>query len=184
MSSHLRCCVVAVVALAAASCSGSDERHFVVQGQILSIAPNHKEATIKHEDIKGLMPAMTMPYRVNDAKLLEGLAPGDLIKARLVLVSNDAYLDELLKIGQAPLEAPTAEAPAPASAGFELLKPGDAVPDVTLVDQDGRKLRFASFKGRTVALTFIYTRCPMPTFCPLIDRNFAAVQRMLRQDPA
>jgi len=175
---------IAVVALLAASCTTrSDERHFVVQGQIISIAANRREATVKHEDIKGLMPAMTMPYRVQDSTLLDGLAPGDLIKARLVLVSNDAYLDQVLKIGQAPLETPPAEAPA-ASSGFELLNPGDAVPEVTLVDQDGRKRPFSSFKGRTVALTFIYTRCPMPTFCPLMDRNFAAVQRMLKQDPS
>jgi protein SCO1/2 len=182
MRSYL-CFCAALAAVAAVSCARSDERHFVLQGQILSIAANHKEATIKHEDIKGLMPAMTMPYRVQDAKLLDGLAPGDLIKARLVLVSNDAYLDQVLKTGHAPLEPPPAEAPAAAS-GFELLKPGDAVPDVTLLDQDGRKREFSSFKGRTVVLTFIYTRCPMPTFCPLMDRNFAAIQRKLKNDPS
>ena len=185
MRSHFVFCafVAALCATSAASCGRSDERHFVLQGQILSITPNHHEATIKHEDIQGLMPAMTMPYRVRDPKLLDGLAPGDLIKARLVLVSNDAYLDQVLKTGQAPLETPPAEAP-PASSGFELISPGQQVPDVTLVDQDGRKREFEAFRGRTVVLTFIYTRCPMPTFCPLMDRNFAAVQKKLKEDPS
>src|SRR6476660_208990 len=145
---------IALVALLAASCTTrSYERHFVGQGQIISIAANRREATVKHEDIKGLMPAMTMPYRVRDPKLLDGLAPGDLIKARLVLVSNDASLDQVLKTGQAPLETPPAEAP-PASSGFELISPGQQVPDVTLVDQDGRKREFEAFRGRTVVLTF------------------------------
>ena len=182
MRSHFAFWLVAA-ALFAASCTRSDERHFVLQGQVLSITPNRREATIKHEDIQGLMPAMTMPYRVQDPKLLDGLAPGDLIKARLVLVSNDAYLDQVMKTGRAPLEAPPAEAPS-ASSGFELISPGQQVPDVTLVDQDGRRRAFDSFRGRTVVLTFIYTRCPMPTFCPLMDRNFAAVQKKLKEDPS
>src|SRR5881396_1601398 len=110
MRSHFVSCL-AVAAVFAASCTRSDERHFVLQGQILSIAANRHEATIKHEDIQGLMPAMTMPYRVRDSKLLDGLAAGDLIKARLVLVANDAYLDQVLKTGQAALEQPPAEAP-------------------------------------------------------------------------
>jgi protein SCO1 len=185
MRSHFVFWLAVAAALLVASCTRSpDERHFTLQGQILSIAPNHLEANIKHEDIKGLMPAMTMPYKVRDARLFEGLAPGDLIKARLVLVSNDAYLDQVLKVGEAPLEKPPeTEAPS-ASSGFELLAPGQAVPNVALVDQDGRSREFDSFKGRTVVLTFIYTRCPMPTFCPLMDRNFAAVQKRLKEDPS
>ncbi len=71
-----------------------------------------------------------------------------------------------------------------ASAGIELLKPGDTVPDAPLVDQDGRKIRFAAFIGRPVVMTFIYTRCPLPTFCPLMDRHFAQIQRTLQRDPA
>src|SRR5206468_2491592 len=152
-------------------------------GQIILVAPNRQEATIKHEEIKGLMPAMTMPYRVRDAKLLDGLVPGDLIAATLVIVSNDAYLTEVRKVGQAPLEKPPADTPS-ASSGFELLKPGEAVPDAKFVDQDGRARDFGSFAGRTVVITFIYTRCPMPTFCPLMDRHFAAIQRKLGEDPA
>jgi protein SCO1/2 len=172
-----------MIALAAVGCSRSDERTYTLQGQIVALGSNHQEATIKHEEIKGLMPAMTMPYRVRDAKLLDGLTPGDLITAKLVIVSNDAYLVDVTKVGQAPLEQPAHPAESPsASSGFELLKPGEQVPDGTFVDENGRKRDFRSFQGRTVVLTFIYTRCPMPTFCPLMDRNFAAIQKKLKDE--
>jgi protein SCO1/2 len=177
-----------LLALVAAGCAkSSDQRHYALQGQVISVTPDHREATIKHEEITGFMPAMTMPYKVRDAKLLDGIAPGDLITARLVVVPNDAYLAEVKKVGQAPLEkppAPLADAAAPAASGFELLAPGDAVPDAHFVDQDGRKRDFSTFHGSTVVLTFIYTRCPMPTFCPLMDRHFVAIQKKLKEDAA
>src|SRR5260221_10772008 len=145
------------LALAAAACSpSSSDRHYTLQGQVIAVATDRQQATIKHEEIKGLMPAMTMPYRVQNAKLLDGVAPGDLVTASLTVVSNDAYLTEVKKVGHAPLEQPPAE-PAPAASGFELLKPGDAVPDAAFVDQDGARRPFGSFKGSTVVLTFIYT---------------------------
>jgi protein SCO1/2 len=166
----------------AAACGGADRREYTLQGQILSVASDHKEANIKHEDIKGFMPAMTMPYKVRDAKEFENVAPGDLITATLVVVSNDAYLKDVKKVGSAPLEKPPAEAAAPsASSGFELLKDGQPVPDVNFVDQDGKKIDFASFKGDAVVVTFIYTKCPMPTFCPLMDRHFATMQKKLKE---
>src|SRR5499427_5673186 len=131
------------------------------------------------------MPAMTMPYEVEDPKALETLAPGDLIDSTLVVFSAGARIRNVRKVGTAPLEKPPADAPMPkASAGFELLKPGEAVPDAAFVDQDGRKRRFDGFKGSTVVMTFIYTRCPLPTFCPLMDRHFAAMQKPLKEDPA
>jgi len=150
---------------------------------VLAVAPNHDGATIKHEEIKGLMPAMTMPYKVKEAKLLDHVVPGDLVNATLVVVSNDAYLTEVNKIGSAPLEQPPAATQA-ASSGFELLRPGEVVPDASFVDQDGKKLGFRAFKGSTLVVTFIYTRCPLPTFCPLMDRHFATIQTRLKNDPA
>jgi protein SCO1/2 len=172
-------------AFAATACTRVDERTFTLQGQVISIEPGRKALTIKHEEIKGFMPAMTMPYEVRDGKLLDGLAAGDLINATLIVVSNGAYLSAIRKVGQAPLEKPPAEAPAPsASSGFELLKPGEAVPDGDFVDQSGQQRRFSAFKGSTVVMTFIYTKCPLPTFCPLMDRHFATLQTALKGDPS
>jgi protein SCO1 len=171
--------------LCAAACSPSEPKHaFTLQGQILSIDVPRKTLIIKHGDIKGLMPAMTMPYTVRDPTLLSGIAAGDLVDATLVVGSNDAYLSTITKTGRAPLEAPSAEAPTPTAApGVELLKDGDAVPDAPFVDQNAKRLRFSQFNGVPVVMTFIYTRCPLPDFCPLMDRHFAAIQKTLESDP-
>jgi len=180
----MRSCIVLLLCVAAASCARrSDERRYPLQGQVLAVEPARKQITLKHEEIKGFMPAMTMPYDVHDAGALDGLAPGDLINATLVVYSNGAYVTAIRRVGSAPLEKPAA-APVPsASSGFELLKPGDAVPNARFVDQDGRRRRFADFKGSPVAITFIYTRCPLPTFCPLMDRHFVSLQKSLAADP-
>jgi protein SCO1/2 len=167
---------------ACGSTDGGDRKEYKLQGQILALSKDGKEANIKHEDIAGFMPAMTMPYHVRDAKDFNGIAPGDLINATLVVVSNDAYLKDVKKVGTAPL-ATADGAPAPGSPGANLLKEGAPVPNATFLDQDGRKRDFDSFKGQAVVLTFIYTRCPMPSFCPLMDKNFVKLQDKLKADP-
>jgi protein SCO1/2 len=173
--------------LFAAGCSKAPEqRTFTLQGQVQSLDAAHKLVIVKHEEIKGFMPAMTMPYEVAEASAMNGLTPGDLINAKLVVFSNGAHLTDIKKVGTAPLEKPPADVPNPptASAGFELLRPGEAVPDGKFLDQDGKATTFAAFKGSPVAMTFIYTRCPLPTFCPLMDRHFVALQKTLKADPA
>ncbi len=178
-------CFVVMAALVPACAQKSDERRYPLHGQILSLDPAHQLVTVKHDDIKGFMPAMTMPYNVRDMNVLEGIAPGDVVDATLVVFSNGANLIDIKKVGTAPLEPPPADAPTPkASSGFELLKPGEAVPDASFLDQDGRRRRFADFQGSTVVMTFIYTKCPLPTFCPLMDRHFAAIQKTLKTDAA
>jgi len=180
----MRSWIVLLLCVAAASCATrSDERRYPLQGQVLAVDPGRKQITLKHEEIKGFMPAMTMPYEVQDAKALEGLTPGDLINATLVVYSNGAYVTAIRRVGSAPLEKAATESAPSASSGFELLKPGDVVPNARFVDQDGRHRRFADFKGSPVAITFIYTRCPLPTFCPLMDRHFASLQKSLAADP-
>lgn len=173
---------VGLVLAAASACS--DERTYALHGQVLSVQPDRQQATIKHEEIKGLMPAMTMPYRMKNPKLLDGIAPGDLISGTLAIVSNDAYLTAMKKVGSAPLEKPPAEAPAPPPSGVELLKPGDPIPNARFVDQDGRKRDIDSLKGSTLLITFMYTACPLPTFCPLMDRHFATIQTAVKGDPS
>ena len=176
------CFGLALVLTAHGGCGRSaSDRESTLQGQILSIAVDRKDANIKHEEIKGFMAAMTMPYKVRNAKEFADLAPGDLITSTLVVLSNDAYLKDVRKVGSAPLEAPRAEAPMPpASSGFELLEAGQAVPDGAFVDQDGRRRTLADFRGSVIVATFIYTTCPMPTFCPLMDRHFTAMQETLK----
>ena len=177
---------VALAVLFCAACSNvgsGDSKEYKLQGQILQLSRDGKEANIKHEDIVGFMPAMTMPYHVRDAKEFSGIAPGDLINATLVVVSNDAYLKDVKKVGNAPLAQAADATPAPGSPAANLLKEGAPVPNTTFLDQDGKKRNFDSFKGQAVVLTFIYTRCPMPSFCPLMDKNFVKLQEKLKADP-
>lgn len=153
-------------------------RHYPLKGQVLAVDASVPEVTVKHEDITGFMPAMTMAYRVPDAKLLDGLTPGDLITATLVVRDTDAHLEEIRKVGHADVAASEGVLPRV----MDVLEPGDTVPDEPLVDQDGRSVRLSAWRGKALAVTFIYTRCPLPDFCPLMDRRFAAVQKTVAAD--
>jgi protein SCO1 len=174
--------IVILVALAATACSQPPEpRRYAVRGQILSIDPARQEVLVAHEDIEGFMPAMTMPYRVQDPGLLEGKEAGDLVTATLVVEEVNAYLSTLTTTGRAPIETPSA---APLITDADLLKDGDVVPDSPLVDQSRTPRPIGSLRGHRVALTFVYTRCPLPDFCPLMDKQFAEVQREIKRSPA
>jgi protein SCO1/2 len=175
--------IAAAISLAACS-SKSNQRTYPVHGQVVSVTPDRQEATVKHGEIPGLMPAMTMPYKIKAKAELDAVKPGDMIDATLTIVENDAFLTGVRKVGEAPLEQPPPEpTTVMTGAGPQLLKPGDVVPDAPFVDQDGKKRAFDSFRGSTVVLTFIYTRCPLPTFCPMMDRQFATIQEHMHDDP-
>ncbi len=163
----------------------TSQRTYRLQGQVQAITPDRQEATVKHGEIKGLMPAMTMPYHFRARSELDALKPGDLIDGTLVIESNDAFLTGVRKTGEAPIEKPPAETLVTGSTldkAVKLLQPGDTIPDGAFVNQSGRKASFKDFRGSTVVLTFIYTRCPLPTFCPMMDRHFATIQEHMKAD--
>jgi protein SCO1/2 len=173
--------LIIVSALAAGACRGTPEpRQYELRGQILGVDQDRREVLVSHEDIKGFMPAMTMPYKVNDPALLDGKKPGDLFTATLVVEEVNAYLSTLTTTGHAPIETPAA---GPAITDADLLKDGDLVPDHALIDQSGTARPLGSLRGHRVALTFVYTRCPLPDFCPLMDKQFSAVQQAIRTSP-
>jgi protein SCO1/2 len=156
-------------------------RQFEMRGQILAVR-SANEVLVKHDDIKGFMPAMTMPYQVRNPDLLRGKAAGDLVSGTIAVSDTDAWLTRLDKTGSAPLPEDLA-APA-ASAGIAFLRTGDTPPDVTLTDTAGASVSLSNWRGSAVAVTFIYTRCPLPQYCPLMDRRFAEVQRAITGDAA
>ena len=164
----------------AISCSraGDEGRRYELHGQILAVRPERNEVVIKHEDIKGLMPGMTMPFTVKDATLLAGKQPGDLVIATLVVGEVQAHLSTLTTTGHAD---PAAPAPPPPP---DIKQPGDTLADAQLIDQDGSRKAFSSFRGHRVAMTFIYTRCPLPDFCPLMDKHFATIQKTIGSTPS
>ena len=171
-----RTCVLFLLAplLLLTGCSNAKEYPLV--GQVLAVDTNQQVITVKHQDVVGFMPGMTMPFKVKDAKELDGRKPGDLISATLIVEDSLGYLADIRKTGEAPL--PAGE-PVPRLA---MIEPGAEVPDATLIDQEGRTKRISEFRGRTIAVTFVYTRCPLPDFCPRMDRNFKAAQDLLRSD--
>jgi protein SCO1/2 len=166
--------------LVSASCAGSQARQYDLRGQVIAVDPANRQIMIRHDEIPDYMSAMTMPFKVRDDALLRDRVPGDLVEGTLVITDTDAYLASLRKIGFAAI-APPATA-APAASGFELLAPGGMVPDGLFVDQANRPRTLADWRGKALALTFIYTRCPFPTFCPLMDRHFKKVQDAIAAD--
>ena len=165
-----------VLAIVTAACSG--DKRYPLTGQVVAVNADRQELTVKHEDIRGFMPGMTMPFKVKDAQQVAASRPGDLITATLVVEESAGYLEDIRKTGEAPLPA---DVPKPPPA--PMIEPGAEVPGATFVDQSGEERRLADFRGKTVAVTFIYTRCPLPEFCPLMDRHFAAVQKALKAEP-
>jgi protein SCO1 len=153
----------------------SRARTYTLRGQVIAVDRGRQEVTIKHEDIRGFMPGMTMPFKVRDARLLEGREAGDLVEATLVVENANAYLSSVERIGHAELTAP----PPPR---VDVLEPGQPVPDVRLTDESGTTRTLSDRRGRIVAVTFTYTRCPMPDFCPRMDQHFKRVQGEILAD--
>jgi protein SCO1 len=168
---------VLLVLLPAIACTRLPEpKQYQLTGQVLVVKADGTELVIHHDEVKGFMASMTMPFRLKDPALATGRLPGDLVRATLMVTDEEAWLSTVEKTGWAPL--PDRQGPAPPA--LELLKPGDAVPDETLIDQDGRAFRVSSLRGAAVLLTFIYTRCPYPDFCPRMDAYFSAVQKAVK----
>jgi protein SCO1 len=160
----------------------SPSRQYDLKGQILAVNRDKQEILVKHEEIPGFMMAMTMPYKVRSASMLENIGAGDLITARLEVKDNSGVIISMTKTGTAPSDVPP---PSPQSGIVLMIKEGQPVPNQTLVDEDGKERTFDQIRGgRAMALTFIYTKCPMPTYCPMMDRNFAQVQKQIEASPA
>jgi protein SCO1/2 len=170
-----------LLACSLAACrSTPSARQYSLEGQILDIRRENNEVLIKHGDIQGFMPGMTMPFRVRNSALLDKKAPGDLVQATLRVESTDAWIETLDKIGSAPL--PDSPAAFPAASFVSPLQAGELVPDTTLADQNGETFSLSAWRGAAIALTFIYIRCQLPQFCPLLDRRFVEVQRDISAD--
>jgi len=172
--------ILLAVLISANACSRpANARQYELTGQILRVEADRGEVEIKHQDIKGFMPGMTMRFKVKDSELLAGKEPGDLVTATLVVGDVEAYLSSLARTGHAALAAPATVSDAP-----KILVPGEPVSDALLVDQDGAPRPFSAFRGHRLAITFVYTRCPLTDFCPLMDRHFGAVQKTIASTPS
>ena len=154
----------------------ANEKRYDLKGKVVAVNKSERTATIAHEDIKGYMPAMTMPFKVKSDADLELLKPGDQITGTLVVDDLSSWV-EITAIVEGPVSvSQTADVPGEP-------KPGTEVPDFGLMNQDGKRIHLAQYRGRALALTFIYTRCPMPDQCTLMSNNFAAIDQELQKQP-
>ena len=175
--------MILALSLSVAIASGSscrrnntaNEKRFDLKGKVVAVEADKHLVTIAHEEVKDFMPAMTMPFTLQDEYYLQNLAAGDEIDATLVVDGARSWLENV---------AITRESADPsATTGIKEAKPGDAVPDFTMVNQDGKNIRLSNFRGKVLMLTFIYTRCPLPEYCNLMSTNFAEVDRQLEKQP-
>jgi protein SCO1/2 len=172
--------LVFLIAFLLAACGprrSANEKRYPIKGKVVSVEKSERTATIAHEEIPGYMPAMTMPFKIKKDADLELLKPGDQVTGDLVVDDLSSWLEITAIVeGGAPL-TPTSVVPGEP-------KPGDEIPDFGLVNQDGQPIKLSQYKGKALALTFVYTRCPQPDQCTLMSNNFAAIDKELQKDPA
>lgn len=174
------------VALFAVNCGPRDgAERYPLKGKVEALDIFDRELTVAHEEIPGFMPAMTMPFKMPDDKSLlarfrgmrlERLRRGDVITATLVVKANESWIENVSVVRYEP--PPDMPIPIPKEA-----KVGESVVDVLLEDQDGKPLHLSDYRGHPLALTFIYTRCPLPEFCPRIMKNFQELEGAIENDP-
>jgi protein SCO1 len=157
----------------------SDAQRYPLKGKVVSVDKNAGTASINNEPIAGFMDAMIMPYKIKPASTLDQLQPGDSITADVVLAEPGNYWLENVKV--ITHAQPSAAKP---TAAMHIPEPGDEVPDFKLVNQNGKQISLHQYRGQTLLLTLIYTRCPFPDFCPRVSHEFAAINQQIRADPA
>lgn len=170
--------------------SAATSKRYTLRGIVRKVDVPSREVTVEHEAVPGFMEAMTMVFPVrDDPKVFEILHEGDRIEAKLVVDAYDTedfWLQDILTKGFVPT-APASPA-STASPRSSAITPqpnrgvavGDRIPDFTLTDQTGHAVRLSQMRGEPVAVTFLYTRCPIATACPLTATRFAKLDSMLK----
>jgi protein SCO1/2 len=160
-------------------------KRYPIKGVVTAVDPAKQQVTVQHEEIPGFMSAMTMPFPIrDDPKVIEFLRPGDRIEARLVVDGPDNsvyFLEEVLTKGFVPTPTPfggTGIRPEP-NKGVAV---GEVIPDFTLTDQTGARVKLSQFRGEPLAVTFTYTRCPIATACPLTIARFSKIDAGLKKE--
>ncbi|MGI8788700.1 MAG: SCO family protein [Pyrinomonadaceae bacterium] len=154
--------------------ASADAKRYTLKGKVVAVDKAKKTATIAHEDVgDGYMPAMTMDFPIKDDWVWEDLKPGAEVRADLVVDKDGFWLE---KIGI--VAAPDPNQPAP-PVREDAAQVGKEVPNFTLTNQDGKRVSLKDFRGKALAVTFIYTRCPLPNYCILMSQNFSDLANQL-----
>ncbi len=163
----------------ATSSTPSNAKRYEFRGKVVSVDKQKKRATIDHESISGFMEAMTMDFPIHEDWVWNDLKPGAEVRADLVVdnSSKDPYWLENIGI----VAAADPNLPPPANEDAALV--GKAAPDLSLTNQDGKRISMKDFRGRALAITFIYARCPLPDYCIRMSTNFSEAAAQINGDP-
>ncbi len=148
---------------------------YTVRGVLQKPIERDSTALIAHEEIPGYMMAMTMPFTAESPAELRGLQPGDVLTFELRVTERESRISRIKRIGHTPVSTPAPPRPAPDWAV------GQELPDAAFIDDSGHPLRLQDYRGRALAITFIFTRCPLPDFCLRMNAHFSDVHRQLSQ---
>lgn len=159
----------------------TNERVFVVNGVIKEFRQDGVTVVIRHEAIPNYMEAMTMPFKARDSKELAGLQAGDAVSFRLRVTEEESSIDKLRRTGKGRDEK--AEPAASPGSITPPVRPRHPLLDYPFVNELGREVRLSDFRGQALAITFFFTRCPIPDYCPRLSRNFEEASRKLESMP-
>ncbi len=156
--------------------ASANAKRYTIKGKVVSVDRIAKKAKIDHEAIEGYMEAMTMDFPIHADWVWDDLKPGSQIRAELVVdnAAKDPYYLENIGIVAAP--DPNQPAP-PINENFAQI--GKDIPDFTLTNQDGKRISIKDFKGKALAITFIYAKCPLPDYCIRMSTNFSDLANQL-----
>ena len=159
--------------------ASSDAKRYPFKGKIVSVDKANKKAKIDHDAIPGYMEAMTMDFPIHEDWVWDNLTPGAEVRAELVVDNTAKDPFWLEKIGIVAL--PNPDQPAPA-VNDKFAQIGKAVPDFKLTNQGGKPFTFKDYRGKALAITFIYRECPLPDYCIKMSQNFSDLANQLRDD--
>ena len=174
-----------LVALALAACdrppkTEANVQYYHARGIVRGFAPDRSTVEIEHEAIPGFMPAMTMPFAAREAKEIANLQRGDAVSFRIAVTPKEAWIAEVQKIAATDVHLPAVTPPPSLPSISQRLREGDAVPAFQLINESGAPITQESFRGQPWIVTFIFTRCPIPNFCPRMMQNFSALQKAIK----
>ena len=154
-------------------------KQFRVKGVVMKIQDEGRTLIIDHEEMPGYMGAMTMPFRVKQMDDSAKLTPGDEILFTYTVAELSSWIEGIERTGKREVLPALPPKSVPNS---KLLKIGEAFPDFDLLDENGAAVQLSDYRGEVVALTFIFTRCPVPDYCPAMMRNFKDVEKLMEAD--
>jgi protein SCO1 len=151
---------------------------------VISIDTQAQSAVIDADAIPGFMDAMAMPYKIKPSATLPHLIPNDSISADVVVAQPATKDDDVPDYWLENVKVTAHTDPSPTANALHMPTPGEPVPDFSLTNQNGKHISLKQYRGNVLLVTFIYTRCPFPDFCPRMTSNFAEIYKQLATNPA